>query len=69
MKFTLFFGLLPVFSLALPFLEKDGLHYHSLKARAQNLPTLKLPYGTWQATKYDSANDVLTFPFIGNSRY
>lgn len=62
MKFALLFGAFPVFSLQLSLLPglggDDGLHYHSLKARAQNLPTLKLPYGTWQATKYDSANDV-----------
>lgn len=66
MKFTLLSGLLPVFALALPSFGTDGLHYHSLKARAQNLPTLKLPYGTWQATKYDSANDVRKQFVIGS---
>jgi hypothetical protein len=24
----------------------------------QGLPTVKLPYGTWQASSYDNANDV-----------
>src|SRR5947209_4234637 len=27
-------------------------------AAQQDLPRVKLPYGTWQAAKYDKANDV-----------
>jgi hypothetical protein len=43
-----------------PVADNHELKYHSLHARQQNLPLLKLPYGTWQATKYDSKNDVST---------
>ncbi|QDS71255.1 hypothetical protein FKW77_000539 [Venturia effusa] len=63
MHLILFLVLLPV-SLALPSFEDNGLHYHSLTARAQSLPSLKLPYGTWQASRYDSANDIYVFKNI-----
>jgi hypothetical protein len=40
-------------------LEKHGgLLFHALEARQRNLPVIKLPYGTWQAKKYDASNDV-----------
>jgi hypothetical protein len=39
-------------------LEYKGLQYQNLRTRAENLPLLKLPYGTWQASKYDKATDV-----------
>jgi hypothetical protein len=32
----------------------------TLAAAQQGLPQVKLPYGTWQAAKYDRANDVAT---------
>jgi hypothetical protein len=44
--------------IASPITDVSGLNYHSLQARQQNLPLLKLPYGTWQAAKYDAKNDV-----------
>jgi hypothetical protein len=37
-----------------------GLEYANLEAQRENLPLLKLPYGTWQATRYDPASDVRT---------
>jgi hypothetical protein len=30
----------------------------ALAGAQQDLPRIKLPYGTWQAAKYDRANDV-----------
>jgi hypothetical protein len=35
-----------------------GLQFADAQAEQQNLPILKLPYGTWQASKYDAADDV-----------
>ncbi|KAF1808072.1 alpha/beta-hydrolase [Eremomyces bilateralis CBS 781.70] len=32
--------------------------------RRQVLPTVELPYGTWRASRYDSANDIYTFKNI-----
>jgi hypothetical protein len=47
-------GLLALFCVA----AAVELQFHSLEARQQNLPIVKLPYGTWQASKYDAVNDV-----------
>jgi hypothetical protein len=30
----------------------------SLKATQETLPTIKLPYGVWQASSYDNSSDV-----------
>jgi hypothetical protein len=49
---------LAVLATAAPIVDSSGLEYHSLEARQANLPLLKLPYGTWQASKYDVASDV-----------
>jgi hypothetical protein len=57
MRGLLVAGILPALCLCVP-VEHDGLNFHNLEARQQNLPTIKLPYGTWQASKYDAANDV-----------
>jgi hypothetical protein len=58
MKKILSLTLLATLCAASPTNSNGGLKYHSLEARQQNLPSIKLPYGTWQASKYDSANDV-----------
>jgi hypothetical protein len=58
MKYSIPLKILLGLSSASPLLARDGLQFHSLEAHQQNLPTIKLPYGTWQATKYDSKNDV-----------
>jgi hypothetical protein len=64
MRYHFIFGLLPAISLAAP-VEHDDLQFHSLEARQQNLPTIKFPYGTWQASKYDAASDVrIHFAFV-----
>ncbi|TID15951.1 Vacuolar protein sorting-associated protein 45 [Venturia nashicola] len=46
------------------------------KSAQADLPTIKLPYGTWRASKYDAASDVYTFknvryaaPPVGNLRW
>jgi hypothetical protein len=46
--------------------DEDGLEYDSLDARKDNLPLLKLPYGTWQASQYDDDADVTSQPFVTN---
>jgi hypothetical protein len=38
--------------------DRRGLEYATPETQRENLPLLKLPYGTWQATKYDSISDV-----------
>jgi hypothetical protein len=38
--------------------DAHGLEYASLNAQRDNLPLLKLPYGTWQASHYDVDSDV-----------
>jgi hypothetical protein len=58
MKALLVWSFLTVLGASSPTNSNGKLEYHSLEAREQNLPSIKLPYGTWQATKYDSANDV-----------
>lgn len=62
--------------LAAPFIQHDGLLYADLKARQQNLPLLKLPYATYQASKYDANTDIYTFknirfaePPVGDLRF
>lgn len=59
MRHVLSYWLLPTCALTLAVTKQQkGLAFHNLEARQQNLPTLKLPYGTWQASDYDGANDV-----------
>jgi hypothetical protein len=58
MKKFIAIGLLVALSSSSPTSTQGTLEYHSLEARQQNLPSIKLPYGTWQANKYDAANDV-----------
>ncbi|QDS70471.1 hypothetical protein FKW77_009992 [Venturia effusa] len=55
--------------LARPLDQTDSSAQHEL-------PTIKLPYGTWRASKYDPASDVYTFkniryaaPPVGNLRW
>jgi hypothetical protein len=38
--------------------DSHGLEYASLNTQRNNLPLLVLPYGTWQASKYDVDSDV-----------
>jgi hypothetical protein len=58
MKPTLVLGLFSTLCIAIPLLEQNGLQFASEEARQQNLPSLKLEYGTWQAQSYDAKNDV-----------
>jgi hypothetical protein len=60
MSSLLSFVSLAVLASAVPIVDSSGIEYHSLEARQANLPLLKLPYGTWQASKYDAASDVRT---------
>lgn len=57
-KGLLWFSLLATLGAASPARSNRGLKPPSLEARQQNFPFIKWPYGTWQASKYDSANDV-----------
>ncbi|KAF2399881.1 alpha/beta-hydrolase [Trichodelitschia bisporula] len=63
LRLLTFLGLLDALAAASPIVH-NGLPYHSHEARQANLPTIKLPYGTWQASKYDAANDIYTFANI-----
>jgi len=36
----------------------EGRSYLGVEAVRETLPTIQLPYGTWQASSYDQANDV-----------
>jgi hypothetical protein len=45
-------------TISYPIVDSNGLVYHSKRAAEQNLPTIELPYGKWQASKYDAASDV-----------
>jgi hypothetical protein len=38
--------------------DPHGLEYASLEAQRDNLPLLQLPYGSWQASRYDVDSDV-----------
>jgi hypothetical protein len=58
MKPPLLLGLFSALCTAFPLLEQNGLQFANEKARQQNLPSLKLDYGTWQAHSYDAKNDV-----------
>jgi hypothetical protein len=69
MKSSISFISFAVLVTALPPVYSNGLEYHSLEARQANLPLLKLPYGTWQASKYEPGSDVshASLSFLINS--
>jgi hypothetical protein len=45
-------------------IQSNGLTYASSEAQAANLPSVELPYGTYQAKTYDNTNDLYTFKNI-----
>jgi hypothetical protein len=40
--------------------------FRTLEARKGPSPTIKLPYGTWQAYSYDAVNDVILLRTIAS---
>jgi hypothetical protein len=42
----------------------NGLTFQNLEARQLNLPSINLPYGTFQARRYDKTNDLYVFKNI-----
>jgi hypothetical protein len=57
-RVTLTLGLFSSLALAIPIVNDEGLEFHTLEARQQQLPLVKLPYATYQASSYDPVNDV-----------
>lgn len=75
MSFLAIGALCATIVLAAP-VREGKLGFHTLESRAGNLPMVKLPYGTWQASKYDPKTDIYTFrnirfaaPPVGSLRF
>jgi hypothetical protein len=45
---------------------RGSARFRTLEARKESLPTIKLPYGTWQAYSYDAVNDVMLLGTIAS---